>query len=327
MTVKLKVCLTFKVSAQVLQINDVLGCGDVHGVLEILVDENVEEHRKAMASEKIESLLSELGFLLYTIKYMCRDVEYYACCGDEVGRVRTGTLGAFAEVFTDVIETDAKPASSNLETKITTQDPVTVALISKHVAEAQPNSVLYHGDDCLADIQNPTLVTEDIAAAIIRDNFRSQCKQMFKRQSGDTKTCTVYDFKHPTVNVCEKNIHLWGAKSKPGLGKVVSCSYNLSILGNSQDDIFIILKDRQRTLPLCKPGDSGAVVVFDEPENPSMFAICMLMGKLSSHRKTNSKENQYSKVEENRYIGLKLQYGINILSLAHNRQYTFLTSS
>lgn len=146
-------------------------------------------------------------------------------------------------------------------------------MISKHVANAQPNGELYHGDDCIAVIQNPTAF-------------------------GDIKSCTLYDFMHPAVNLCDKNTHVWGAKSRPGFGKVVSCSYVLATFDNSKIYSIVIFKDRQQTLAMCKPGDSGTVVIFDEPVSPSMFAICMVMGKLTSDRKN---ENREKTSDKNRY--------------------------
>lgn len=232
----------------------------------------------------------------FRLRYISKDLKHYASTGAKIGQVSAmGTLGAFAKAETK------KDSRSELSL---------VALMARHVAIFQPEKKLFFDGKYIADILDPSTIRgADIAVAIILDQYRSKCKQIFRTQEGKEVPCYLLadlkDLKQSKGDI----VHIWGGTSKPGLGRIICCDYGVGVSSEERETgLHIIITDRHKQ-KFAEKGDSGSIVCKTSKTGDEVYAIGMLMGELVS---SNSK-SEADKISERRYSAMEIRYGIETL--------------
>lgn len=278
-----------------------IGCGEVFDVVEISINDEIKiDHTNTNTIRMVKDVLKKNKVTDFILCYMSKNMKHFANSGAEVGDKFTGTLGAFVEA-----EQDTSSSS------ISQHEPKSnwFALISNHLARFQPGNRLLYEGNLIADILDPSLVKgADIAAAQIHKDYRKMCKQVFKTQGGKEVPCLLLSNFEDLKTSSGENVHIWGAKSKPGIGKIISCKYELSI--DNARGYHIIISDRHTDSRFSQPGDSGSVICKTSKDGKTLYAIGMLVGELISHYTDQG-------VNERRYSAFEFQFGLERLTEAY----------
>lgn len=318
-----KMTLYFQFVSEILSIPNVMGCGEVFGVLEIAINKEIK-HDESRIAENVRLLCEKNSLHEFYIRFTSNKIIHYTYCGAEIGSGSTGTLGAFAE---------AKEIDNSKEQfvpyypgdKVCIKKTKLLALISNHLAINQPQNKLYYDGNHIADIFDPFVMNgADIAAAEVLDQYRKSCRQVFTTQDGVEASCLLLE------NLSDLQtgeiVHIWGAKSKPGLGKIISSKY---YFGNCVDvdtsGHFIIITDKSNEQRFAQSGDSGSIICVTSKDGTTVFAIGMLMGAFVNF-KCNDETKFSSKIRKTRYCALELQYGISRLKEAYRLEIEWLST-
>lgn len=319
-----------------------IGCGEVFGVLEIAVNKEIK-HDGSRIAENVQMLCEKNSLHEFYVRVTSKKINFYTNCGAEIGKARTSTLGAFAKAKEiDNLEGQFVPDNPG---EIHIKKTKLLALISNHFAKYQPEKKLYCDGNHIADILNPLVVDgADIAAAEVLDQYREICRQVFKTQGGMEAPCLLLgnlgDLQTGEI------VHIWGAKSKPGLGKIISSKYYLGkCVEMDTSGHFIIITDKSNELRFAQPGDSGSIICVTSKDGTTVFAVGMLMGefedcksknenKLNSDESSSSsddnnstlKNKDNSKIRKTRYCAFELQYGISRLKEAYRLEIEWLST-
>lgn len=135
-----------------------------------------------------------------------------------------------------------------------------------------------------------------------------------------------FDSLPPPRRLNGKIVHIWGAKSNPGLGKIFYCKFKR---GNGPDGTLLKhvleITDRDKKF-FAEPGDSGTIVCLNGKHGKHVYAIGMFMGKLhirnssdedngTEHATGGTPENRTQ--DENTYLAFDIKYGLERLEQAH----------
>ena len=114
-------------------------------------------------------------------------------------------------------------------------------------------------------------------------------------------------------------IHLWGAGSNPGRGKIT-----MTELHERERASRVIIEDigTREGQRLAKRGDSGSIVCADKPDGGKITAISMLTGA-----KSDSSTNCGADVEYIRYYTFLLEEGLDYLGKKHGTRFQLCDSS
>ena len=188
----------------------------------------------------------------------------------KIGEYISGTLGGFA-----------KTSSEESERKW--------AIISRHVAKCSRDRKMYVAKDesdmnheYCGDIMKEINGDEgnkpylDIAAASLEKGIDFDSN--FVTENGDLvpgKLC-LYD----PEKLRGLNVHVKGAVTPLGLG-VISMPEQISVKSDSLDENYIIVEDRNPENAFVQEGDSGAIVVAENPDKfgEEVQLISMVMGE------------------------------------------------
>lgn len=259
----------------------------------------------------VKAVLKENKVTDFLLRFMSTKMKLLVNSGAEVGDQSTGTLGAFVEAEQDTTLSSISHHEPKLDL---------VAIISRHLAIVQPgNKLLYEGNH-IADILDPSLVEgADIAAAKIHNQYCNKCKQVFKTQGGKEVPCLLLSNLEDLKTSPGEIVLIWGAKSKPGIGTIISCKYELGI--DKARGYHIIIADRYTDSRFSQPGDSGSVICKTSKDGKTLYAIGMLVGELTSHHTDHYGKSKMIKgaagVNEKRYSALEIQFGLDQLTKAH----------
>jgi len=164
----------------------------------------------------------------------------------------------------------------------------------------------------------------DISATSIYPGRIKLCNTNFKTSQGefveselfkartDEGQCTM----HTLVGTY---IHLWGAGSNPGRGKIT-----MTELHERERASRVIIEDigTREGQRLAKRGDSGSIVCADKPDGGTITAISMLTGA-----KSDSSTNCGADVEHIRYYTFLLEEGLDYLGKKHGTRFQLCDSS
>lgn len=295
----------FQIVTEVLRIPHVVWCGEVFGVIEVAVNEEIKtDSRHIKTVEMIERVMDNFMWTDFIIKYFSKDIKDLTSIGTKVRvGVHSGTLGAFTKVLTYTPETKIPFEQSDLKSESRFCRKSLVAIISGHLAHG--GTMLYIEDKHIADILDPLKVQgADIAAAKIFDQYRDSCKQVFKTQGGIEVPCRLLSKLDDLIKSMGETVHIWGATSQPGLGKIVSCS---SGIGSGDKKGHIITITDRSSKEFAHPGDSGSVVCLTSKTGKELIAVGIVMGELFNSEKGKRRQ----------YIAMEILYGIKILEQAH----------
>lgn len=332
-------CL-FQLISKILTIPNVIGCGEVFDVFEVALDKKIKDtEQNAETVQTVTDSMKKNEITEFYFRYMSRRIRFYTQCGYQVGSKFTGTLGAFVKTEKHMQALDRLPEC--LKSKATIPIPNLVALISNHVAVFQPQNKLFYNGEHIADILDPSVVQgADIAAAQVREQYLDRCQQVFKTQDDQEVKCQLLENTKDLEKSKGEMVHIWGAKSMPGLGQIVSCNYGLGLgNGNGAQGFHIIIKDRCNEFRFSQPGDSGSVICKPSKDGKHLYAVGMLIGELLSRitESDSSDENDSSSDDEcgkfmekgtnrktKRYSAFEIQYGIDRLKEAYHQNFEWL---
>lgn len=278
----------FQIVSKILSVPNVVGCGKVFNVIEIAINEKIRyDSRLEETFQMIEKVMKDFAWTDYIYRVGSGKIEHLYSSGDQV-RVgeRTGTLGAFANAYSNTEHTESREVK-----QIYSRSPkFLIALISRHIVNQ--NLKLFCDNQHIGNVMWPLLPEgADIAAARVFDQFRESCTQVFKKQNGIEAPCRLLRVVEDLDKYEGHIVHIWGAVSKPGLGIISSCGYGLY----SGEGRVIIIRDRPSKCFASK-GDSGSVVCMSSKTGTELYAIGMLMGEFKGTG-DHSQENQYAAVE------------------------------
>lgn len=135
--------------------------------------------------------------------------------------------------------------------------------------------------------------TLDIALAKVLKACRKNCVVEFKDEDGISLPSEVFKFKDisPLFGL---PVHIWGATSSPGLGKIV-----IPVLYMKEmEEKFMKIESRDSydvsssAVEFAKEGDSGAVVCANTPDGETLTVLAMLMGSAHNNEDTGTTEKQ-----------------------------------
>lgn len=268
-----------------------IGCGKVFSVIEIVLNADTPETRHDSVVRRITSVMEKFKVEDYLIQYTSGEIRQLATNGDSIGaKGSTGTLGAFVQA-TEMAHDD--------KTNVTGR-PFYVALTAGHVAFAQKSKELFLDDKHFANIldvhsQTQTEIKVDIAAAEVLNKCLYNCTQKFKTMENCEAPCQLSGHFHSLEG---EVVHIWGATSKPGVGRVKSVDFSM---GNGDN---ILITDISGESVFALPGDSGSIVCKTSKDN-KLEAIAMLTGSFKPQGKYTTPNYEY--------LALKLTYGIRFL--------------
>ncbi|XP_052821268.1 uncharacterized protein LOC128246836 isoform X3 [Mya arenaria] len=143
-------------------------------------------------------------------------------------------------------------------------------------------------------------------------------------EQGHEKTSTLYDCSKDSNSLSGKRVHLHGAMTSPGLGKV--SIENLYVLGDNYVGVFF--EDRKSSTgtkqPFCVCGDSGAMVMTYCRKNDELKVIGMIIGEQVKNKiKTCARpmfpdgKPEACLVTHKSYVGFKMTDGLKELEERH----------
>lgn len=146
--------------------------------------------------------------------------------------------------------------------------------------------------------------TTDIAAFVIDDNMKSQIpiNGQYKTLNNTIKPCKMHTwsdkkFQDPFP------VYIRGASTELGLGLVTSCD----LVGKGMEHLVFIENEMEEDF--CQPGDSGSIVCYDSDVEDHILAVALVLGESN---------------KQNKFVALKLDFGIHELSSRQNGNFTFV---
>ncbi|XP_053391902.1 uncharacterized protein LOC128554638 [Mercenaria mercenaria] len=282
----------------------VKGCGYRLKTLHVDVERLPTKEENDDREQRIREFLSNHDITDVKVNFVSPTLEEYSYVGAHIGLksdtvLKTGTLGCFAN--------HSKDQKSSL-----------CALLSKHVAQGCSSEILIEDKDknlkIFGKILPDTYVDggHDIVAGVVEGEHISNCDMGFRSIENKKVPGELYSG-GDTTNLQGHPIHLWGAKSKPGIGKVTVQNYHFA----DDNDTYIEVQDGSVALGkpdavLAKNGDSGAIVCMDESGGERVRVISMLMGP------KNEIGSQNDLQVKRKYLTLPLSSGLRTLEKRTN---------
>lgn len=283
--------------------------------------------RKHETMQQISNLMNKLGVTHYCTRYVLPRIKHLINNGDEIGtnpdrKGPKGTLGAFVRLEENTNE------NSPAENTIGSGKPNIVALFSKHLAVTCEKQTLFFETDEIADILDPSKVEgADIAAAEIRKQYTDSCLQSFKTQSGREVPCFLSANPSSLIKGFNRAVHIFGAKSKPGIGWIVSCKYGIGEdSGGASLGQIIEITDRSGR-KFAQAGDSGSILCITGKNNDMVYAIGMLMGEKVERNETEKNISGHTQTSNISYIAMELNYGLARLERAHKLKIKWISQN
>lgn len=119
-------------------------------MVEIVLDEKVksDEKRQSEIHQEIRRLMEKLGINNYCTRYVSKEPQYMASCGEGIGTDYRGTLGALAKTLKIEWRTTTKSLSCPNEADAI-QRISHVALFSRHFATKCEDNKLNINSNCI----------------------------------------------------------------------------------------------------------------------------------------------------------------------------------
>ncbi|XP_053382547.1 uncharacterized protein LOC128546020 isoform X3 [Mercenaria mercenaria] len=281
------------------QDKSVKGCGYRFKTFHVDVQELPTLQENSDREKRIREMLNDNGITDIRFNFVSPSLDLYSYVGAQIAAkcetvTQTGTLGCFANHAKD-------------------NEPTLCALFSKHVVQGCSPEI-YVGDKDQKLKSFGTLLSDtyvdgghDIAAARINNKDFSSCEKQFKNMKNEKVPAELHTVGDNTI-FPGQTIHLWGAHSKPGIGKINIPDFHYP----DGTDSYIEIQDGSiaRGKPnavLAEPGDSGAIVCMDLSNGKKVRVISMLMGS------TNDTVAQKDPKVKRKYLTLPLSSGLQTL--------------
>ncbi|XP_052819508.1 uncharacterized protein LOC128245409 isoform X2 [Mya arenaria] len=281
------------------KIQGLLAYGERFGTLNIFLSNDLETVTKV--EEAVHHVLQKWDINKVVFRYGSTFIKPYMKPGDKVFEVGCGSLACFAR------ETGGR----------------VYALLSKHVAEGNKDTLFMDGED-VGKLLPTDKHTIDIAAALIHESFEKKCHFMFQTEQGQEKASTLYDCNNDSNSLSGKRVHLHGAMTSPGFGKV--SIENLYVL--NENYVGVLFEDRKSgkgsNQPFCVGGDSGSMVLAYCSKDDELKVIGMIIGEqLKNHIKIcvrpiyPDEKAEACLVTNKSYVGFKITDGLKELEEHH----------
>jgi len=289
---------------------EAISCGYRFGTFRVYIDQNSDTPTNEIRA-KIKPILDRHDIHrleLCTTERTMKQFSTYSVGNDvTVGTTkRKGSLGGFV----------VKSPNDQL-----------CMLISKHIVSLSNHTYKAQDIDVTTD-QNIDVRTRiarvlvpndftqqplDIAVAKVDEEHAPNCERSFKSSDGRPQSSLLYEGEGQIPILSGLDVHVWGAMSKPGRGKISMGNMYQRAEGGGMDT-FITVEDEsdsdEEVIPFSKPGDSGAAICSDDPDDKRVNVISMLMGK----------NNQSS--GPGFYASFSLTAGLNQLNSGHTSSFT-----
>lgn len=290
----------FQIVEEIFKIPNVVGCGEVFGVIEVVINEELKNKESDLltVNKNIKIVLSKFNCALFTLRFASQGIEYFKGTGAAIGQGRSGTLGAFVQAISRVQKATGEEENKSEKNELW-------ALLSKHVAIYQPEGKLYHNGEWFADILHEIPGGTDIAAAVVHQQHIYSCRQEFQTEKNKTRHCFL---SQTTADFVGEFVHFWCDRLKPGRGIIQSIVFAKGFDSTSN---YILIEDRYSGERFCQPGDSGAVVCRTSRNGKELYALGMLIGKIMDYR---CHEYLYKDKEKHSYVALEMNSGIEYIS-------------
>ena len=153
----------------------------------------------------------------------------------------------------------------------------------------------------------------DIAAGLVLKKERSFCHTMFKDRCGTPLPSRLSMIEQAADIEWLKGlpVHIWGAKSSPGLGKILHPDFYVEGMKRLVKIQDMHPEHNGEIVPFCKEGDSGAIVCADDPDGEDVHVVSMVSGS------SNYIEKQSNPNIKGEYLSIRLKDGLLQLEEVH----------
>ncbi|XP_052237081.1 uncharacterized protein LOC127848565 isoform X2 [Dreissena polymorpha] len=294
-----------KIISTVLNIPGVFGCSKKRVGLFIDIKAN-DEHVRESILQNVSKIMDE-NQIRRVVCRVCTFTHLSVKSGDPIDvHGAQGTLGGFAEKRDALVES---PQCQTTEIRGNTEETLylrdenkLVALISGHLSFPDSPSVadrtryLTSQKQTIGHFEVPDREEWiDMVCVEVYDEFRGVCETKFRNEYGVSLFADLFD--HESLEHWEFSpVHIWGAKTSPGLGQILETNYVV----NGVPGKFIVISERKSDKLFSAPGDSGSIVCGTDRKK-SFLAIAMLIGEIQSKDEKSP----------NRYLALVLKDGLN----------------
>lgn len=286
------------------------GCGYRYNTFQVWLDQNAECNENEI-TEKAKNILSAHGIENFVVclgekewtKYCTYSVgsEIYTDTGSgNTYRYIVGSLGGFAKM------------TPGEHLCLLTAKHVTVQRRDVNATPDNKTGVHTRIARALAPINANAPSNLDIAACKVDEEAVRNCEKRFKDSDGYPIRSKLFTgIQLSTLSALD--VHIWGAKSKPGKGRIsVSKVYHRT---DESMKVFIAIEEIPEagvaSEKFAKEGDSGAIVCADDPDGKFVHVISMLMGGKMFDRDDRKQK----------YMTFLLSEGLNQLSLQQNANF------
>lgn len=162
-------------------------------------------------------------------------------------------------------------------------------LLSGHLAVPTTTSVSLRGDPRELGQIFACLRFMDIAIAVVNDDIKPTCDMRLK----DRKGCSLQipcEVESDENELAALPVYIFGARSKPGKGIIATPFFNARS-GGRQHMLIENLSSEEKDF--CEPGDSGALVLGENPRGKKVFAIAIVVGEYTDKENPACTRKQY----------------------------------
>lgn len=212
---------------------------------------------------------------------------------------KKGSLGCYADMVGD-------------------QTSVTCLLLSKHVAQGCSDIYIVENvKEKIATVIQETTIDEDgsldIAAAVLEDDVKLGINERKLKDSNGDRLEGSFPERSKKYLQRGRQVHIWGSKSKPGIGVIIDESYFIKGMKAS----LILIHDYSNGKigrQFAHQGDSGSIICTDDPNDECVYALAMLIGCLQNKMDDNPNVKR-------QYIALLLEDGVKQLERLTERKF------
>lgn len=243
----------------------IIAVADRLGITTIYIDQSLSLEEQNEVTSTIKQILAENHIHLYNI---CTAAKVVAPLnGPEIGskicgRPSYASLGAFLKDEVDKKTNDVYLLMSNH--------------MSQHLhGTGRKELYLLDTTENLSPIGELLPFSEsayDVAVAKVKTVIQKD-KSKFKTKEGKPVKCKIFEKK----SAKGLTVHIWGASTSPGIGKI-TCDY-FSFTDEPPSYNYIIVENCNKQENFCSEGDSGSIVLYNNSSEKCVNAISVLCGR------------------------------------------------
>lgn len=243
-------------------------CGYRFGTFYVFVDENTQGTFD-MVQRKVREVLQIHNIQEFVVRRGPKSVtqfrDHSAGCTIHVSNTQRGTLGGF------VLKGKQRELCG------VTAGHVTEGMSTVRIRCRQTNELVVLGEvlQPLSEDDGPVEERVDIAAVRIAKENVSECSQRYKTSRGEFANSFLLETASRRL-LFGTEVHIWGAGSSPGLGKVTMVEVYRRVSGSLPNLVVEDIEDSEHRF--AKPGDSGAIVCADRVDGEAVDVISIVLG-------------------------------------------------